>query len=267
MLQMMSVNFDNHIPHWRTQLETITHNVLVVVREGQVRYEINGNVVTAEAEDVLFIPKGARRAGENMNGVPHQKFTVLFTCETGVQTGIPFVDKGHFVKFKLSSSQYAYHRCERLYDEMRSGRNYRSIICLGILQELLGMIARELDRPTLTPSKLKYAETIKAYLLEHYREQIEISQLAALIGRSPNYITAVFKEVCGLSPIRYMHQLRMLEAYSLLLGSDMTVADISQYLGYYDTSYFHRVFKKHCGLSPTEYAAQANLAGTPLLFS
>ncbi|OXL84513.1 AraC family transcriptional regulator [Paenibacillus sp. SSG-1] len=267
MLQIMSVNFDNEIPQWRTNLETIPYNVLVVVRQGQVRYEINGSVVIAEAEDVLFIPRGARRSGENKDGIPHQKHTVLFTFEPGAETGIPFVDQGHFIKFRLSPSQYAYHRCDRLYEEMRGGKSYRSIICLGILQELLGMIARELEQPALTPSKLKYAEAVKAYLLEHYREQIEIARLAALIGRSPNYVTAVFKEVYGRSPIRYMHELRMQEACSLLLGSNMTVAGISQYLGYYDTSYFHRVFKKYCGLSPTEYVTQSQRSGMPPLIN
>ncbi|MEC0371749.1 helix-turn-helix domain-containing protein [Paenibacillus chibensis] len=258
MIQILSVNFDQNIPDWRTQLETIPYNVLVVVREGRVRYEINEQVTDAEAGDVLFIPRGARRAGENLSGIPHQKHTVLFTCEPGAKTGIPFLDQGQFVRFRLSPIEYAFHRCDKLYEEMRGGRSYRSIICLGILQELLGMIARELDKPALAPIKLKYADTMKAFLLEHYREQIEITRLAALIGRSPSYASAVFKEVHGRSPIRYMHQLRMLEACSLLLGSDMTVAGISQYLGYYDTSYFHRVFKKHCGQSPTEYVAQGS---------
>lgn len=85
MLQIMSVNFDNEIPQWRTNLETIPYNVLVVVRQGQVRYEINGSVVIAEAEDVLFIPRGARRSGENKDGIPHQKHTVYLHASPGLR--------------------------------------------------------------------------------------------------------------------------------------------------------------------------------------
>ena len=49
------------------------------------------------------------------------------------------------------------------------------------------MLARELEKNELAPSKRNYADTIKSYLLEHYREPIEIDRLAKLIHRSPSY--------------------------------------------------------------------------------
>ena len=267
MIQLMSVNFDDDIPNWRTQLETIDYNVLVVVREGKVRYEINGAEMIAEKEDVLFIPRSTRRSGGNWNGVPHQKYTILFTMDPHESTGIPFLDEGRCLKFNLAHIQYAYRRCERLFEEMRGGKSYRAMICQGIMQELMGMLARELEKTELPPSKRNYADTIKSYLLEHYREPIEIDILAKLIHRSPNYATALFKEVYGHSPIRYMHQLRVLEACNLLLHSDMTIAHIAHYLGYYDTSYFYRMFKKYTGLSPSDYVQQGDRSDVSKLFT
>ncbi|MGG3307579.1 AraC family transcriptional regulator [Paenibacillus lautus] len=267
MIQLMSVNFDDYIPNWRTQLETIEYNVLVVVREGKVKYEINGEEIIAEKEDVLFIPRSTRRSGSNWNGIPHQKHTILFTLDHQGSTGIPFLDAGQCMKFNLSHIQYAYHRCERLYEEMRGGKSYRTMICQGIMQELIGTLARELEKTELAPSKRNYADTIKSFLLEHYREPIEIDGLAKLIHRSPSYAAALFKEVYGLSPIRYMHQLRVLEACSLLLHSDMTIAHIAHYLGYYDTSYFYRMFKKYTGLSPSDYVQQGDQSDVSMLLS
>ncbi|WP_245600142.1 helix-turn-helix domain-containing protein [Paenibacillus harenae] len=258
VIQIMSVHFDHSIPNWRTHLETIGHNVLVLVREGKVKYEINGEEVVAEKGDFLFIPKSTRRSGENDRNGTHQKHTILFTLDSGLRTGIPFLDEGQFIKAKIANFQYASHRCERLYEEMRGSKRFRSFICLGIMQELIGMLAREMEKPELAPMKQKYAQIVKTYLLEHYREPVEIEQLAKLIHRSPNYTTALFKEVYGHSPIRYMHQLRVLEACNLLLNSDMTVSGIAQYLGYYDTSYFFRIFKKHSGMSPTEFIVQGD---------
>lgn len=119
MIQLMSVNFDDYIPNWRTQLETIEYNVLVVVREGKVRYEINGEDIIAEQEDVLYIPQSTRRSGGNWKDTAHQKHTILFTLDRQEPTGIPFLDAGRFMKFNLSHIQYVYRRCERLYEEMR----------------------------------------------------------------------------------------------------------------------------------------------------
>ena len=102
MIQLMSVNFDDYIPNWRTQLETIEYNVLVVVREGKVRYEINGEDIIAEKEDVLYIPQSTRRSGSNWKDTSHQKHTILFTLDRQEPTGIPFLDAGRFMKFNLS---------------------------------------------------------------------------------------------------------------------------------------------------------------------
>jgi len=261
LFQLISVNFDNHIPNWHTELETIRYNVLSIVKEGKVRYDINGDEVIGERDNVLFIPQSTSRAGGNWMGSAHQKFTILFTYDNGTKTGIPFLDQSRFVKYRMPDARQIFDRCEKLHEEMRGGKSYRSFICMGIFQELVGMLAREMEKPPeLTPSKLKYAETIKKHLLAHYRDQVEIEQLAGLVDLSPNYVTALFKEVFGLSPIRYMHQLRILEACGLLIASTMTVADISHYLGYYDTSYFCRVFKKLAGMPPTEYAKRGSLS-------
>lgn len=145
------------------------------------------------------------------------------------------------------------HRFERLYFDIRGDKNHRDFICLGIMQELIGLFARELESPAITPIKVKYARIIERYLLENYRKPIEIDQLAKLIHRLPGYTISVFKEVIGQSPIKYIHQLRLIEACNLLLNTDMTVVAISEYLGYYDTSYFSRMFKKLTSMSPKEF--------------
>jgi AraC-like DNA-binding protein len=149
---------------------------------------------------------------------------------------------------------------------MRGDKKHSDFICLGILQELIGLFARELESPTITPIKVKYAKIIERYLIENYRKPIEIDQLAKLIHRSPGYTISVFKEVIGLSPIKYIHQLRVIEACNLLLNTDMTVVAISEYLGYYDPSYFSRTFKKLTSISPKEFIMVGDQVEVSTLF-
>ncbi|MHA7966932.1 helix-turn-helix transcriptional regulator [Paenibacillus sp. CAU 1782] len=80
--------------------------------------------------------------------------------------------------------------------------------------------------------------------------------MAQLIGRSPSYTSSMFKEVTGQSPIQFMRHLRIAEARRLLLHTDMELSDISQYWGYYDTSYFYRMFKKMMATTPSEFRAR-----------
>ncbi|MFD1906464.1 hypothetical protein ACFSQ7_24595 [Paenibacillus rhizoplanae] len=53
---------------------------------------------------------------------------------------------------------------EKLFMEMRGVKSFRSMICQGILQELLGITARELEQPEIAPMKVQYARTIQNYL-------------------------------------------------------------------------------------------------------
>lgn len=259
MLNLLVVHFDNHISNWRTPMEEITCHILVLVVEGKVHYSINGTDYIGEKGDFIFIPQKSLRSGQNAQESTHQKYTILFRTDLQIETGIPFIDQCNFIKFKISNFQYISSRCNRLFEETRGSSNFRPMISQGIMQELLGILAEELDKPELSPMKLKYAQTIHSFLMSHYREPIQIGQLADIINRTPNYATALFKEVYGITPIKYMHHLRVMEARNLLLHSDTTISSIAQDLGYYDTSYFFKIFKKSTGMSPTDFITQGNI--------
>ncbi|QGG55651.1 helix-turn-helix domain-containing protein [Paenibacillus sp. B01] len=256
MLRSLSVHLDDFIPGWRTQSERIPYHVLILVLEGNVSYRIDGRDHVAEPGDLLLVPAGTRRAGSTHPSGPHRKFTATFNFDAEAGGAVPLLRENRFIRFKPRHFPYLEQRFERLFEEFRSSEAYGTFVCEAILLELLGLAARELDKPELTPIQARYVERMKRHLMEHYREQVEIRDLARLIGRSPNYAASVFRETIGLSPIRYVHQLRVAEAGRLLLHSDMTVARIAEYLGYYDTSYFFRMFKKHTSLSPTDYIAR-----------
>ncbi|SDZ65928.1 AraC-type DNA-binding protein [Evansella caseinilytica] len=235
-------------------MEKIDYNVYILVVKGRVNYSINDKRIVGEKGDLLYIPSETVRSGKNHASGAHQKYTVAFTlAESGEKTAT-FPIKHHFHHIKAKNPEYVKHRMERLFVDSRGDRKFQSYICNGILQELLGMFARELESPAITPSKVKYAAIIEQYLLKNYRRPIEIEQLAKLINRSSSYTISVFKEVMGQSPIKYIHQLRISEACNLLLNTAMTVAAISDYLGYYDPSYFSRMFKKLTSMSPKEFA-------------
>ena len=59
-----------------------------------------------------------------------------------------------------------------------------------------------------------------------------VQKLAAAVGMSRSGFAARFKEVAGQSPLQYVTRWRMLLAASRLQESDMTLAELSERLGY-----------------------------------
>src|SRR5581483_9756300 len=151
MLSILSVFFDNFIPNWHTKMEKIDYNVLILVTQGRVQYTLNGKEITAEKGDILFIPSSTVREGINHESGAHQKYTVIFTLHDNEIPRHPFPIDQNFYHIKTRSFEYMKHRFERLYLDIRGDKKHRDFICLGILQELIGLFAQELESPTITP--------------------------------------------------------------------------------------------------------------------
>lgn len=88
------------------------------------------------------------------------------------------------------------------------------------------------------------------YIKENYTKNITLVDIAEYVHISPAYFSRLFKNETNYSVTDYITNLRMEEAYHLLKNSDLTIAEISDKLGYENPNYFSRVYKKHKNESP-----------------
>jgi two-component system response regulator YesN len=94
------------------------------------------------------------------------------------------------------------------------------------------------------------------YLKSHYREKIQLQELAERVHLNPVYFGQQFKRETGIGLNEYIHRLRMDEAKLLLRRTDMKVSEIAQTLGYHDAEYFTGKFKELVGEPPSIYKKQ-----------
>ncbi len=89
---------------------------------------------------------------------------------------------------------------------------------------------------------------------ENYHDvTISLHTVAAEIGFSPNYFSALFSQQTGQTFIDYLTNRRIAVAKELLGDKQNRLHDIAERVGYNDSHYFSYVFKKTCGISPREY--------------
>lgn len=70
---------------------------------------------------------------------------------------------------------------------------------------------------------------------------------------SETHFMSYFKDVTGVSFIKYLNQYRIQRAQDLLVRTDRSIAEISLDTGYCDQSYFGAVFRKLAGTTPAAY--------------
>jgi len=95
--------------------------------------------------------------------------------------------------------------------------------------------------------------TITEYFKAHYMEHISVDEIASSAYMSATYVTRIFKEVTGDTPINYLIGIRLEKAAELLREGKMHIQEISKAVGYEDPYYFSKLFKKRYAVSPTEY--------------
>lgn len=87
----------------------------------------------------------------------------------------------------------------------------------------------------------------------HYNEPGPVAAMAHIAGLSERSLTRRFQKATGMTPIQYVHAIRIEEAKQMLEATQQPVEAIAQELGYEDTSFFIRLFKRDVRLTPSQY--------------
>lgn len=98
-----------------------------------------------------------------------------------------------------------------------------------------------------------------AYIQEYYAKDLLVEEVAAYIGKTPNYFSSIFRTEVGVTFREYLNHYRIERAKELIEESDMMIYEIAEQVGYSDYTYFSQVFKKMTGISPTSMRGRSNL--------
>ena len=98
------------------------------------------------------------------------------------------------------------------------------------------------------------------YIFSHYTEQISIEQLCACCNVSPVQLRRLFIAAVGMSPLGFLHKIRISHACVELSSTRHPILAISEQCGYTSLSSFNRQFQKIMQMSPSEYRTTHQLS-------
>ncbi|MGK7870889.1 GlxA family transcriptional regulator [Falsiroseomonas sp. E2-1-a20] len=91
------------------------------------------------------------------------------------------------------------------------------------------------------------------WLAENYRAPHSIASMLSRSGLPERSFQRRFRAATGLSPLDYVHALRIEEAKQMLETTEMAVDAIADEVGYEDPAFFRRLFRRHVALTPAAY--------------
>ncbi len=120
----------------------------------------------------------------------------------------------------------------------------------AMLKLILIRLAAITDATALPPRMVKNLDT---YIRENRRDEISNTEIGAIFGYHPFYVSNKLKECKGVTLRQYIINYRMKLAKRLLELTDKSVGEIAEEAGFKDASYFTKSFKGSFGMTPKEY--------------
>lgn len=93
----------------------------------------------------------------------------------------------------------------------------------------------------------------QVWLADNYRRPSPVAAMVARSGLPERSFKRRFQRATGMSPMEYLHTLRLEEAKQMLEASALPVEAVAMELGYEDASFFNRLFRRSVGLTPAAY--------------
>lgn len=227
----------------------VRHNrpawAFLIKYEGETVYTVGGRQIKSDLQHPVILPKGSDYSWECVEA---GHYTVVEFDADGCEKSV--------ISCPVNSGEALLHRFQSLENKWNLKHSFYVLECLkdtyGILIHLLK--ASEKYLPADKKAKIRPALD---YIAAHYAAPITNRQLAEMLGISTVYFRKLFTEAVGVSPIAYIHQLRISKAKEIIKSDCPKMSVIAEMLGYSSIYHFSKMFKQLTGVSPTEYAKSA----------
>jgi AraC-like DNA-binding protein len=130
--------------------------------------------------------------------------------------------------------------------------NYQQYLA-GIVNHLLGLTLYYDSKRNFLPRQVQDMDKARDIIRENVYEAVTPEQIASVLSMSYTRFRKIFKKYTGMSPGKYIRNVKMEAAKDLLIYTDDPVKEIAFRLKFEDISHFINTFKATMGSTPSQY--------------
>jgi AraC-like DNA-binding protein len=210
-------------------------NEMIFVLGGEIETRIRGKIVRGPTGSVLVYPRGVPHQERAADGPLH----LLLTSWTDRNSGrLP-------EEWPLISSDGRGRIREILHwlHELQPGN-------LPTLSSLLHCALFEFARGAIASSDDPISRVCR-HIDQNFSREIALKDLAKIAHQSPYHFARLFHQRTGMPPMRYLRQMRVKAAKTLVVTSPLPLRAIAPMVGLVDEFHLSRVFRSVTGHAPS----------------
>ena len=246
--------------YWVWPEHTNRETELVLIKKGRMHCSVDGTDFLGSDGDLYFVQPGQLHC-EEIRSEHLDIFTLRFDLFDAAGSSRRFLSDRQSGPQRLGDAEaWSGHLFEQILHLIWSDKPGTESTIEELILEIIRRIrrrwriGRQTARAETAPGKKAVlARRAANYVEQNLQRPLSVSEVAEHCCVSPCHLTHVFKAELGVSPVRYMQQMRVDRAKRLLADESIFVYEVAHKIGLDDPFYFSRMFKKVSGLSPEEF--------------
>lgn len=239
---------------------------ITYILSGKGKYFVEGNTYDVQAGDLIICNPGVHHHNIVIDSdAPTIEFFAGFTdfqFKDMPPNSIILEEDSYLMHTDTELKQNLSKLCYTMLAENESHQVGKYFMLKSYLIQFLLLIIRQNTEPAPNLDGRNFESHYKGYVVnqiidyldENYSEKISLDRIARNMYLSPVYISKIFKEETGESPINYLIKIRLEKAKDMLEASEaQSIKKIATTVGYDDAYHFSKLFKKYYGISPSHY--------------
>lgn len=155
--------------------------------------------------------------------------------------------------FTMENTPAIVSRMNRIYEVFSEKQPVRDAELSRWLNDILTDLILYTPEQVPRAQRASSVEDAKAYIQEHFREEVSVADLAEVAVMSPCHFIRVFKSETGFTPHDYLVDFRIHVARYLLESTALPVSSVCAETGFSSSSVFCAAFRRKTGQTPSEY--------------
>lgn len=226
---------------------------IYLLEEGACHYFIDNDSYDVVAGDIVLIPKGIIH--KTMYDESEACRRLIYCPYSYIPAAaIPYFSSILYIYRNPRVSKQVVRIFDAIEEEYLRGDEFSEEILMHYMHLFFFLLARNSDIEIANKTGSIYTTESITYIKENYATGVRLSEMAKKFSVSPEHLSRIFKRDTGLGISEYLSTVRLQRAQQLLLSSPaLSVAEIAECCGFYDSNYFSKKFKEAYGISPMRF--------------
>lgn len=215
---------------------------IIIKYEGETLYTSNGKQFLSNSTHIILLPNGCSYQWECTK---EGRFcSIEFECETTLNEPITI---------HVKNSDKILKAFKDIEHKRNVGGDTKNIESIRDLYSILITLVNYEPKTYVPTKKQRIIANVIEYISKNYNKKLTNDELSKIANLSTVYFRRLFTEITGVSPIAYLHKVKIEKAKEILSSDYGTISQVADMLGYQNIYDFSRDFKKHTGISPSNY--------------